>query len=161
MTRDECLAIVREARKKGERPNLSEANLHWPDLSEANLSKANLSGATGLLDPIAWLDVNIERDVDGYIVYKTFGAHYVMPETWGVPAAGIIISEVVNPLPTLNCACGVNVATLAWVQQNNELHLPIWRCRIRWAWAASIVVPYATDDKFRCGRLELIEEVTA
>ena len=42
MTRNEVLRIVREARKRDERPNLS-----WANLSGADLRWANLSGAYG------------------------------------------------------------------------------------------------------------------
>ena len=45
MTRDEVLRIVREAQGRGERPNLSGADLTRADLTRANLSGANLSEA--------------------------------------------------------------------------------------------------------------------
>ena len=45
MTRDEALRIVREACVRGERPDLSGANLSWANLYGANLYGANLSGA--------------------------------------------------------------------------------------------------------------------
>ena len=45
MTRDEVLRIVREAQGRGERPNLTGANLRGADLRWANLNGANLYGA--------------------------------------------------------------------------------------------------------------------
>ena len=45
MTRDEVLRIVREAWERGDRADLSGANLRGADLRGANLSWANLSGA--------------------------------------------------------------------------------------------------------------------
>jgi len=50
MTRQEAVAIVADARAKGETPdlhgaNLSGADLHWADLSGANLRGADLRGA--------------------------------------------------------------------------------------------------------------------
>jgi hypothetical protein len=45
LSREEVEEIVREAREKGERPDLSTANLSGTDLSEAELTRANLSAA--------------------------------------------------------------------------------------------------------------------
>ncbi len=136
---------------------LSGADLRDADLSGANLSGADLSGCKGLLDPIDWLEANLEHTADGIICYKAFGTKYAAPAHWEIKP-GAILTEVVNPLPTLDCACGVNVATLAWCRANNKGKL-IWKCLIRWPWAASIVVPYNTDGKFRCGRVEEVEEI--
>ena len=66
-----------------------------------------------------------------------------------------MITEVVNPLPTVDCACGVNVATLDWVKRHGG-DRPIWRGLIRWEWLPGVVVPYNTDGKFRCGKVELL-----
>ena len=61
MTRDEVLRIVREAQGRGERPNLSEANLNganlsWANLHGANLSEANLRGAN-----LSWANLHGAR----------------------------------------------------------------------------------------------------
>ena len=45
MNREECLKIIAEARAKGERPDLIDADLFRADLIDANLIGANLSGA--------------------------------------------------------------------------------------------------------------------
>ena len=139
--------------------DLSEANLRWADLSEANLSGANLSGAIGLLDPSEWVAANLERDPEGrgVIAYKAFNLHYDPPAHWRIEP-GSIISEVVNPLPTVDCGCGVNVGTLARVRRSADKR-PIWRCLIRWEWLPSVVVPYSTDGKFRCSKVELLGTV--
>jgi uncharacterized protein YjbI with pentapeptide repeats len=52
MTRDEALRIVREARGRGERPNLRGANLSEANLIWANLNGANLRGAN-----LIWADL--------------------------------------------------------------------------------------------------------
>jgi uncharacterized protein YjbI with pentapeptide repeats len=135
--------------------NLSRADLSDADLSRANLSRANLSRAKNLLNPIIWMADNFEHDDLGFIVYKTFGAYQNPPETWKIEA-GSFIEENVNPLPTNGCGCGINFATVKWIKadQSNPV---IWRCRIRWMDCVGIVVPYNTNGKARCARLELIE----
>ena len=155
----------------GERPDLSGANLSGPDLSganlsgadlsEANLSGANLSGAdlsgaTGLLSAINFLDANFERTADGYIAYKTFGGQYAPPNKWEIKQ-GSVISETVNPDRCTDCGSGINVAPIAWVRQNYKGD--IWRVLIRWEWLAGVIVPYMTDGKIRCERVELVEVV--
>jgi len=153
--------------------NLSGADLRWADLRWANLSKANLSeanlsgadlrwadlsGAENILSAIDYIAKNFEKTADGIIVYKTFSEHYSPPKSW-VIEVGSVISDVVNFLPINNCACGVNVATKDWVLK--ETRRPeIWKCLIRWEWLAGVCVPYATDGKIRCERVELVEKLT-
>lgn len=102
----------------------------------------------------------MERDPEGrgFIVYKTFGGTKQPPANWKMEA-GSVIAEVVNPCPVSDCASGINVAALDWVKQNNSKKLPVWRCLIRWEWLAGVVVPYSTDSKFRCSKVELLEIV--
>ena len=62
MTRDEVLRIVREARKRGERPslygaNLSKADLRGLDLREADLSRALLCEADICGASLNWVDL--------------------------------------------------------------------------------------------------------
>ena len=164
MTQEE-LAKILELHKKwlnaeegGERANLSGANLSGADLSEANLSKADLSGADlsgaqGLLSACNYLDAHFERVKDGYIAYKTFGAQYRAPKKWKIEA-GSVIEEVVNPDRAYDCGCGINVAPLEWVKRNYSGD--IWKVLIRWEWLAGVVVPYHTDGKIRCERVELL-----
>ena len=140
--------------------DLSGADLKGTDLGGTDLREADLSGATGLLDAIDWLAANTERDSDGrgIIAYKTFAAVHSSPASW-IIAPNSIISEVVNPCPTISCACGINVGTLAWIYQHKSDITPIWRVLIRWEWLASVVVPYNTHGQIRCGRVELLDIV--
>ena len=138
--------------------NLREADLREADLTGADLTGANLSGVQNLLNPVKWLAEHFEHDDDGYIVYKAIGdTTFAPPARWKIEA-GEYLDEVCNPLPTLTCACGVNFATLDWVKENHPRRT-IWRCRIRWMDLPGVVVPYNTDGKARCNRLELLEVV--
>ncbi len=141
------------------RTDLRGADLSGADLRDADLRGANLSGANGLLDAADWVPAHLERDPEGrgLVAYKTFGSNQQPPASWSIEP-GSVISEVVNPCPTCNCASGINVATLEWVQKQSH-GLPIWRILIRWDWLAGVVVPYATDGKIRCSRVELLEVV--
>jgi uncharacterized protein YjbI with pentapeptide repeats len=142
---------------RGERADLSGA-----DLRSADLSGANLSGTKDVLDASAWLTANFEQDELGVIVYKRIrNAHgetsYKPPAHW-VIEPGSFLTEVCNPLPTEGCGCGVNFATKKWVADNYE-YADVWKCRIRWIDLAGTVVPYRTDGKARCARLELLENL--
>jgi len=138
--------------------DLTRADLYGADLTHANLTDANLSGAEGLLDPVKWLNHNFTYNDKGLVCYKAFNVHYRTPESWeGQIKPGGIITEVVNPLPTSDCGCGVNVATIAWVRSNTTRS--IWKCLIPYKHLPSVVVPYNTDGKFRCGYVQLIEKV--
>ena len=150
----------------GERANLSGANLRWADLRWADLGGANLRGANlrwadlrgaiGLLSAINFLDANFERTADGYIVYKSFGSLYQPPLHWEIKE-GSVITEVVNPDRCTECGSGINVAPLKWVKCKYEGD--IWKCLIRWEWLAGVIVPYMTNGKIRCEKLELLEIV--
>ena len=142
--------------------NLSDANLSGANLSGANLSGANLSGSTEVLDASAWLTQNFETDELGVIVYKRIQSdygdtQYSPPEHW-VINPGEFLTEVCNPLPTEDCACGVNFGTKRWVSQKYA-QADVWRCRVRWIDLAGVVVPYHTDGKARCAKLELLENL--
>jgi len=148
--------------------DLSEADLSWANLHGANLRGANLrgadlreadlSGAQGIFDPCAWLAANCKRVRGGIEAYKTFGLYNQPPESWK-QEPGAEISEVVNPNPTDDCGCGVNVATLDWVRRNSDKNLPIWKVLVKWEWMVGAVVPYGTDGKFRVPRAKLVEVV--
>jgi len=139
--------------------NLYGANLYGADLSDVDLSNVNLSSVKGLLDPVKWLNNNFTYDDKGLICYKTFEARYRMPESWKDQIKpGGVITEVVNPLPTSNCACGINVATLEWVEVYTS-NSDIWECLIPYKHLPSVVVPYNTNGKFRCGCVQLIRKI--
>ena len=136
--------------------NLSGANLSGANLRWADLRRADLSGAEGLLQSSNYLDAHFERTPDGYIAYKTFGGQYDPPKKW-VIGAGSVIEENVNPNRADVCGCGINVAPLDWVRSAYRGN--IWKVLIRWEWLAGVVVPYNTDGKIRCERVELLEVV--
>ena len=139
--------------------NLSGANLSWANLHGANLSGANLSEAKGLLDPAVYIAANFKRVRGGIEVWKRMGGQQTPPESW-VIEPGSEISEVVNPLPTCDCACGVNVGTREWCD-THYTDKPLWRCLVKWAWMPSMVVPYNTNGKVRCGHVKLVELVAS
>ena len=136
--------------------NLSGANLLGTHLLGANLSGANLSGVDGLLSAVDFMKANFERTENGYIAYKTFGAQYTPPEKWEIKP-GSIIEENVNFDRCNDCGCGINVAPIQWVKDNYKED--VWKVLIRWEWLAGVCVPYNTDGKIRCERVELIEIV--
>ena len=145
----------------GERANLSKASLSGANLSGANLSRADLreadlSGAGGLLYATNFMDAHFERNADGYIAYKTFGRSYAAPAVWKIEP-GATIEEVVNFDRCSNCGSGINVAPLEWVKGHYEG--AIWKVVIRWEWLPGVCVPYMTDGKIRCEKVELLEQL--
>ena len=152
-------ANLRKANLSGAK--LSGADLSAADLSGTNLSGANLSGCKGLLNPVIWLSDNFFTDELGYIVYKAIGnTVYEAPDTWKIKA-GLLIEEVCNPDRGTLCASGVNFGTMKWVDENYPVKKgrEIWRCRIRWIDLAGVIVPWNTNGKARCCKLELLEMV--
>jgi len=149
--------------------NLGGVNFSYADLSNANFTGANLrlsrldwadlSGSQGLLSSSDWLARNFAQDKHGLIVYKARAeTQYKSPPAWRW-APNEFLTEVVSPSRTDDCGCGVHFATREWIK-NNLMPSLIWRCRIRWRMdLASVVVPYNTAGKARCGRLELLEIV--
>ena len=136
--------------------DLSYANLSGADLRRANLSGADLSGADGSLSAIDFLKEHFEMTDEGFIAYKTFGDEYNPPEKW-VIQSGSIITENVNFDRTNTCGCGINVAPLEWVKHNYDGN--IWKVLIRFEWLAGVCVPYHSDGKIRCERVQLVEKV--
>ena len=133
--------------------DISGADLRNANLSLADLSGANLSGATGLLSAIDFMTANFEQTENGYIAYKTFGSQYQPPKTWKIES-GAVITENVNFNRTQDCGSGINVAPLEWVKKNYKGD--IWKVLIRWEWLPGVCVPYNTDGKIRCEKVELI-----
>jgi len=144
--------------------NLSSADLSGADLRDANLSgadlrDANLSDVEGLLNPVTWLADNFHRNEDGeLIVYKTFGEYRPSPDRWG-DEVGEVFTEVVNPLRTQDCGCGINVATLQWVLIHTD-NPEIWEIVIPREYECTITVPYNTDGKFRVGGAKRVRKIT-
>ena len=138
--------------------DLYGADLYGASLSGANLSGADLSGAKGLLSAANYMEAHFERVEAGYIAYKTFGGLYVPPKTWKIEQ-GAIISEVLNPDRCTTCGSGINVAPLEWVRKEYPTGA-IWKVLIRWEWLCGVCVPYMTDGKIRCERVQLLETVS-
>jgi uncharacterized protein YjbI with pentapeptide repeats len=158
------------------RANLSDADLSYTNLSFADLSFADLSGADlngadlnfaemsqakNIFNGLDWLKTTFETDELGVIVYsriKPSSVFDLRPKQWVIEPGAFIEELGVNLNPTNKCGSGVNFATLEWCK-NNYTTYPLWRCRIRWIDLAAVVIPYDTEGKARCQRLELIEIV--
>ena len=139
--------------------DLTGANLTGSNLTRADLSRADLSNSQWLIVAIDYMARHFEKTQEGYIAYKQFGMHRHPNPKWEIEA-GAVISEVVNPNRTDDCGCGVNVGTKQWVAGNlSVIASKVWKCLIRWEWLPGVVVPYNTDGKIRCERVELICEV--
>lgn len=148
--------------------DLSEANLRWANLkmanldntnlSGANLSEANLSEAKNLLNASKWMSNNFKKDDLGYIVYKRIGkTEYFMPSYWEIKPSKYI-SEIVNPDRGTVCGSGVSFGTKDWCEKH-YMAADLWKCRLRWEDLPGLIVPFHTDGKARCERLELIKIV--
>ena len=136
--------------------DLSYANLRSANLSSADLRYANLSYAKNLLSQTQYIKDNFKKSKNGIIVYKTFGEINAPNDTWMIKPKSIL-EEVVSPCRTIDCACGINVGTLAWVKSNTIKE--IWQCLIRWEWMVGVVVSYNTDGKIRTEKLQLIKKI--
>ena len=136
--------------------NLRGANLSGAYLNGAYLSSAELSGAKNLLSAVNYIDAHYERTADGYIAYKTFGGQHAPPDSWEIKT-GAVITEIVNFDRCTECGSGINVAPLEWVRGHYKGD--IWKVLIRWEWLAGVCVPYMTDGKIRCEKVELLEIV--
>ena len=138
--------------------DLSYADLSYADLSYADLSSADLSQSKGLLKAREWIAENFKKTKNGFVVYKKIGnTSYTMPKSWNIKAKSFI-EDIVNPNPTEDCGCGVNFGTRKWCE-NNYSEADLWECLILFEDAPDIVVPYNTDGKARCGRLQLVKMI--
>jgi hypothetical protein len=141
--------------------SLRSANLRSADLSGADLSSANLSGVTGIPSAAEWLRANTKTTNRGCILaYKAFGNTTYAPRADWKVEPGSYLTEVVNPDRGTECACGVNVGTLAFVSSNYPGATSVWLVGIEPADIADVVVPFRTDGKFRAGRVRLIGQLT-
>lgn len=137
--------------------SLRNCNLTSAVLGNVNFNDANLSGALGLLSPIDFIKKNFETTSEGVIAYKCFGAIYAPPERWKLEP-GSVIAEEVNANRANTCGCGVNVGPYNYVARAYEF-MTIWKVLIRWEWLPGVVVPYGSDGKIRCERVQLLEKV--
>ena len=103
-----------------------------------------------------------KRTDEGYIVYKAFGYNtpYGEINRWGKIYAGRVITETVNYHRDVECGCGVNFATLEWINRCIISEgTNIYECLLAYEDACDICVPFNTDGKARCGRLKLLRKV--
>jgi hypothetical protein len=136
--------------------DLSGANLHEANLHEANLRRADLSRSRGLPSASYFMRQFIKTR-DGWIVYRAKGlSHYSQP--WA-SEIGAILEETPNPDRATECGCGVSFATIQWVAKEWPHLLEAWVCLLRFEDAADICVPFGTDGKARCSRLEIVDTV--
>lgn len=138
--------------------DLSGAVFSGADLSGADLSRANLSRAKGLLSAVDFLEAHYERTDAGYIAYKCFGRQYEPPKEWEI-RPGAELTETVNPDRCTECGSGINVAPLDWVKKLYPGVKPIWKVLIKWEWLPGVIVPYMTDGKIRCEKVQLLGTV--
>ena len=139
--------------------DLSSANLSFANLRFADLSSANLSQSKGFLKAREWIAENFKKTRKGFVVYKKIGnTTYDKPKSWNIKV-GEFLEDVVNLHPTNDCGCGVNFGTREWCE-NNYSDADLWECLILFEDACDIVVPYNTDGKARCGRLQLVKKLS-
>jgi hypothetical protein len=160
-----CKANLTEASFRGgafRNCSFKQANLAHVNFTDTTFRDCDWSESKGLLDAAQWLRDTFECDDLGIIVYKAIGETFKpRPLHWQI-APGSFLEEVVNFDRFEECGCGVNFGTRAWITQNLCRHTysyDIWRCRIRWTDLPGVVVPYNTDGKARCSRLELLRIV--
>jgi hypothetical protein len=110
------------------------------------------------LSASTYISDNFEKTSDGIIGYKCFDQHYSPSGDW-VLSPGSIIEEVVNFSRQSDWGCGVNVGTKDYVKRQTDKDT-VWKVLIRWEWMVGVCVPYATDGKIRCEKVELLEEMT-
>ena len=158
-----CGADLRGANLRGANlcdADLCDADLCGASLHDADLRGANLSNTKGIPNTKEFLK-KFDFDKDGVLVYKAIGnTEYSAPSYWKIKA-GAFLEEVVNPDRCTLCGCGVNFATRDWIDKNYPQHTHVWLCRIHWLDLADVIVPFGTDGKARCARLELVKEVTS
>jgi hypothetical protein len=138
--------------------NLSRANLFEADLFGADLSRANLSMAKGL-DPNRTTPLRFLRDQPGPIhLYKLVTAKSVGPFNGGIKYQAGKSYEVENADAdeAVQCAAGINLATLDWCLRE-------WRNGNRILVAEFVAadiaaIPHVTDGKIRVHRCKIVDE---
>jgi hypothetical protein len=142
--------------------DLSNSDLSNSDLSGANLSSSDLSGAKNIFSAGAWFSGNFKKNDDntGFVVYKGIGKTcYAIPAHW-VISEGSFIEEIANPVVTVECGCGVNFGTLEYIREYHADAEQIWECLLLFEDMAGLIVPWNTDGKCRCERLQLVKQIT-
>lgn len=113
----------------------------------------------GLFDVDQWIENNLEKHKNGYIVYKRIGegTPFKSPKNWKIEKNSILTAEV-NREVTAQCGAGVNCGTKDWVLINYRKN-SLWKCLIKWEWVHNMIVPWNTDGKIRCGKLQLLKKL--
>jgi hypothetical protein len=133
------------------------------DLSRADFSWANLSGAAlsrfcgFALNPTTPLRILLDQPgkIRAYKLVKSDGEapfnggiHYDLDKSYQV--------EDANTDETVQCAAGINVATLDWCRKNWQVG---WRILVVEFEAKDIAaIPISTDGKFRLHRCKIVGE---
>lgn len=141
---------------------LTGANLTDVRLELTILAKVDLNDTKGLINPIEYLNNNFEKTTEGYIVYKIFDEY---KNKWEIKPNSIIETEV-NYNRCDKYGCGINITTkkeAKKLQKNIKKEMnkkyEIWKLLIKWEWLPTIVIPYNTDGRIRCGKAMLIEVI--
>ena len=158
---DLCGANLSGANLSG--ANLSGANLYGANLSGANLYGANLSGANLYgakgITPERITDLLILLDQPGRIrAYKLVTADGMGPFNGGITYKVGESYEVKNASAdaTVQCAAGINVATLPWCLREWRTGYRIFIVEFE---AKDIAcIPTGTDGKFRLHRCTVVGE---
>jgi hypothetical protein len=141
------------------RAYLSRAYLYGANLSCANLSRAYLSCAKGI-SPHRCTPLLMLLDQPGPIVaYKLVNASNEGPYNGGIryEIGGKYEAPDANTDTDVECAPGINVATLDWCLREWQAGYKILKAQFTAEDIAAI--PTATDGKFRLHRCEILGEV--
>ena len=100
------------------------------------------------------MNEHFEKIDEGYIAYKTFGTFYSINPNWKIEV-GEVLKENVNFNRNNACGCGINVATYNWIKTQTG-DSPVYKVLIRNEWLMGVCVPYLSDGKIRCERVEIL-----
>ena len=139
--------------------NLRSADLSSADLRFADLSFANLSSAEGV-NKHQCTPLTILQDQIGKIrAYKIVNDRYEGIYNGGIKyeVGKTVEAETLNTDDTEQCGAGINLATLAWCLQEwcSDRHILLCEFTLK----DTLIIPVATDGKFRVKRCKVIKEI--
>ena len=134
--------------------DLTHAILIGADLRDADLENAILRGANLAHAILIGANISIPTINKQQIFYKTFNDYYKAPEKWVITENSIIEDTTLNTDLRETCASGINIASLEWVKTNCKNQ--IWEVEL--LPESVVVVPYASDGKFRTNKIRLIKK---
>lgn len=126
------------------------ANLSGVIFRNANMNNTDLTGAIGLMKQTDFMAANFEKSADGYIAY-------VALDTADSVHTGRIITDNANFNRSNYIGSGINAAPLDYMLRG--LDGIVWKVLIKWEWLCGVCVPYSTEGKIRCERVQLIQPV--